>query len=337
MSGITLRDGKKQTNYSPGQHLHQGRIDWLEIDEHFEAVVHERPNVGGGAKTPCFQAGVYPLVHMGYGWMDKREGHLIEVRPTAISKNELIQIVWWKKRYNGKYGLQNQYLPPGTFDAQDGDFPNDKIENIVVPETGSVEVYEDSGQGRRHVRLGPGHHKLDQYNLRHEVSSIVFALDEWEEIGIEVGKPSNLEKVGETKIQNVDIKVPAGRSSVTANINTTRVRKVETSWEANSKITSNTKVTASAFNIVEVETSVETVLEAKAAGSEYNKDETGFGIEVQVEPDENDRVKGTLLVDVLKGKVPLVKVLRNERTNEEIRIRGETTGEILESRGNFVD
>ena len=112
MVAITLRDGKKITTYGTGQHVHHGRIDHLEIKEHFEAVIHERPNIGGGGKTPCFQAGVYPLVHMGYGWLDKREGHLIEVRPTAIAKNELLQISWWKKRYNGKYGLQTQFLPP---------------------------------------------------------------------------------------------------------------------------------------------------------------------------------------------------------------------------------
>ena len=207
-----------------------------------------------------------------------------------------------------------------------------------MPESGYVEVYEDSGRGRKHVTLGkPGQHQLDRYNLKQEVSSLTFTLDEWEELGIKVGKPSNLTKIGETKIQNVDIKVPAGRSSVKASINTTRVRKVETSWESNNKITTNTSISGSVLSIVEIETEIETVLEAKAAGSEFNQDETGFGIEVQVEPDENDRVKGTLLVDVLKGTVPLRKQLKNKRTGEIIELRGETTGEILESRGNFVD
>ena len=337
MPGITLRDGRKETTYGVGQHVHRGRIDHLEIGPHHEAIIHERPNVGGGARTPMFQAGPYHGVHNGYGWMDKREPHLIEVFPTAIEPRELLKLVWWKKaHWDGKYKLQHQFLPPGDFDVKDNDFKNDVLDMIIVPDAGCVEVFDDSGFGGRHVTLGPGKHDLKRYNIKDAISSLRFQLDDWEELGIEVGKPSNLEKIGETKIQNVDVRVPAGRSKVTATINTTRVRKTETSWETNSKITSSTKISGG-IKFIEIEEEITTELEAKAAGSEFNSDETGFGIEIEVEPDENDRVKGTLLVDVLKGTVPLKKKLRNKRTNEVIYLRGETEGEILESRGNFVD
>ena len=338
MHAATFRDSRnKQTEYGVGQHLYLGRIEHMEINEHYEVEVHERPNIGGGATTPTFQAGTYPNVHMQYGWMDKREPHLIVIRPTAIEKRELLEIVWWKKsRYTGRHNKQSQFLPPGDFDVKDNDFPNDIIQNIVVPSSGYVEVYDHSGKGGKHVTLSPGYHRLDQFGLSRSVSSFDFHLDEWEDLGIETGKPSNLVKMGETKIQNVDISVPAGRSKVTAKIATTRVQKVETSWETTNKITSSTKISGG-IKFVEVEQEIIVELEAKAAGSEFNSDETGFGIEVEVEPDENDRVKGTLLVDVLKGTVPLKKKLRNVRTGEIIYLRGETTGEILESRGNFVD
>ena len=69
MRAITLRDGKKETHYGAGQHVHDGRIDRLEIAEHYEAVIHERPNIGGGAKTPSFQAGAYPNIPRDL-WLD---------------------------------------------------------------------------------------------------------------------------------------------------------------------------------------------------------------------------------------------------------------------------
>ena len=81
MRAITIRDGKNEAHYGPGQHVHNGRMDGLQIAEHYEAVIHERPNIGGGAHTPAFQAGPYPNPHATYGWMDKRERHMIEVRP----------------------------------------------------------------------------------------------------------------------------------------------------------------------------------------------------------------------------------------------------------------
>ena len=215
-------------------------------------------------------------------------------------------------------------------------FKNDILDMVIVPDAGSVTVFDHTGWGGPSVTLGPGKHDLAVNNLKRRVSSLRYTLDEWEELGIEVGKPSSLEKIGETKIQNVDILVPAGRSRVTANITTTRVRKTETSWETNAKITSSTKISGG-IKFVEIEEEITTELETKAAGSEFNSDETGFGIEVEVEPDENDRVKGTLLVDVLRGTVPLKKKLRNKRTGEVIYLRGVTEGEILESTGNFVD
>ena len=336
MPGITTRDSRNESKYGVGQHTAK-RITHLVVDERHEVEIHERPNVGGGNKTPTFQAGTYPNVHMQYGWMDKREPHLVVVRPTAIEKRELLELVWWKySKWTEKHQKQSQYLPPGDFDVTKGEFPNDIIQNIVVPKSGFVDVYDNAGFGGRHVTLGPGYHKLDQYDLGRSVSSLRFQLDEWEEIGIEIGKPGNLEKIGETKIQNVDFRVPAGRSRVTAAINTTRVQKIETSWETSSRITSNTKVSGG-IKFVEVEQSIETELAAKAAGSEFNSDETGFSIEVEVEPDEKDRVKGTILLDVLRGTVPVFKKLKNKRTGEVIKLRGETSGEILESRGNFVD
>ena len=210
-------------------------------------------------------------------------------------------------------------------------------DEVVVPESGSATFYDDRNRGGRHVRLGPGRHQLGHYNLQDRVSSIVFELDEWEEIDLKIGKPSALTKIGETKIQNVDIKVPAGRSKVTAKINTKRIRSITTSWETNSRITTHTNIKASVFKIVDIESQIETQFEARASGAEFNSDETDFGIEVEVEPDENDRVKGTLLVDVLKGTVKLTKKLRNVRTGETIEIHGETEGEILQSSGSFVD
>ena len=238
--------------------------------------------------------------------------------------------------WNGRL-VQHQFLPPGEWETDAGHFPNDVFDEVEVPASGSATFYDDRNRGGRHARLGPGRHRLDRYNLKDRVSSIVFELDEWEEIDLQIGKPGALTKIGETKIQNVDIKVPAGRSKVTAKINTKRIRSITTSWETNSRITTHTNIKASVFKIVDIESQIETQFEARASGSEFNSDETDFSIEVEVEPDENDRVKGALLVDVLKGTVPLTKKLRNVRTDEIIKILGETTGEILESRGNFVD
>ena len=337
MPAITVRDGKHETKYGAGQHVHDGRMDCLEVGEHYEAVIHERPNIGGGARTPAFQAGRYPNPHVSYGWMDKHERHMIEVRPTAINKNELLLLMNWKKGHGGRDLVQQQFLPPGEWETDAGHFPNDLFDEVVVPPSGSAAFYDDRNKGGRHVRLGPGRHRLDDYNLQDRVSSIVFELDEWEEINLEVGKPEALTKIGETKIQNVDIKVPAGRSKVTAKIHTKRIRSITTSWETNSRITTHTNIKASVFKIVDIESQIETQFEARASGSEFNSDETDFGIEVEVQPDENDRVKGTILVDVLKGTVPLTKTLRNVRSGEIIKIHGETTGEILESKGNFVD
>ena len=50
---------------------------------------------------------------------------MIEVRPTAINKNELLKLMNWKKGHGGRDLVQQQFLPPGEWETDAGHFPND--------------------------------------------------------------------------------------------------------------------------------------------------------------------------------------------------------------------
>ena len=335
MSGVKITKGKRGS-FGIGQHVHRGPVYDLSVDEHHEAVVWERPSQGGRTRTAVLQAGSYGALNLRYRWLGGDSARLIEVRATEIERSELLEVVWWHQDGRGKQRKQIQTLAPGTFSGRDNaDFTNDRIEDIRVPASGSAVVYEHADEGGRYVTLEPGHHRLRDYDLYKAVSSIVFKLDAWEEDGIEFGDIRDKHKVGQTQVSAVDIQVPQGRSSVSIGVDRKKVSSVETHWEASASITNSAEVTVKT-GAAEIKQSVSATVGASGGESESKGDESGFNVSVHVEPGPDNRVKGTLAVDLYEAVVPMKRWLRNKRTGRRISQDGEARATYFESTGDFV-
>ena len=331
MSGVRIRDKE----YGVGQHIHHGSISDIRVDEYHEAIVYEKPNVGGGDQTALMQAGHYNYSQLRYRWMNRANPpHLIDVRPTEIEKGSLLRLVWWQNDRHGKRQEQSQFLPPGEWDCKN-EFPNDRIEHIDVPDSGSVTIYDGIGLSDRNITLGPGPHDLKDYDLYKVVSSLVFKLDDYEEISVTFGEPTNKHKSGQTRVSHVDLEVPAGRSSVNVSIGTSRIVSVDKHWEASASITSNTTIKAKSLG-VELEQSLSISASAGGGESKGKSDQDSFTVAVDVQPDENNRVKGSMAVDLYEATIPAVRILKNLRTDKELKQKGEYYATILDTKGSFV-
>ena len=335
MTGVQITKGNRHP-YNIGQHVHRGPVYDLNVDEHHEAVIWERPSQGGRTHTATLQAGFYEALNLRYRWLGGDSAHLIEVRPTEIEKTELLELVWWHKDGRGKQRKQIQTLAPGDYLGRDhADFTNDRIENIRVPASGSAIVYEGHDKSRRYVTLEPGYHRLRDYDLYKAISSIAFKLDAWEEDGIEFGDIRDKHKVGQTQVSAVDIQVPQGRSSVSIGVDRKKVSSVETHWEASASITNSAEVTVKT-GAAEIKQSVSATVGASGGESESKGDESGFNVSVNVEPGPDNRVKGTLAVDLYEAVVPMKRWLKNKRTGRRISQDGEARATYFESKGSFV-
>ena len=334
---IHIQPGNK--HFGIGNHVFRGKIHDLSVDEHHQITIHENPSLGGRTHTSLLQAGDYPHIYMrhGWGWLDKDDrSRLLEIKETKLEQRELLQLLWWQRNRDGEYKKQNVFLGPGTYTGRGHEnFLNDRIESIRAPSGGSILIYEHADEGGRYIELGPGYHKLKDYNLYKEVSSIVFCLDAWEEISVEFGTPRGKHKIGQTQIHNVDMLIPEGRSSVSVSIGKARMSEVEYHWEVSSEITTSTEVTAK-YGGAELKQTVAATIGASGGESKTKGDEDTFSVSVEVEPDENNRVQGAVAVDLYEAVVPMIRKLKNKRTGNIIENEGEARAAYFESKGNFL-
>ena len=315
----TVSGGSRTHKIEVGKpYVHKARIDRIHVSKGHRVIVYEGPSLGTKQGAPPFLAGEYPQAwrnapHKARAMKDDRP-KLIGVEATSIEPRELLELIWWHDGQKTK-----QRLEPGEWDARgDRDFLNDTLLAVKVPPNATVNLYDNSGFGGNNIELiEPGYHDLEAFGLRRRVSSIAFALDAWEVVGLELGKVLEKKERGEPIVTSAKARGYPG-TSVEVSVDLGESEQESTNWHLSQSITASVEIEdkISGFKV-----GLSSTTEAGGGGDKGSGESASTGTHVTAPlppaPDGAPGAQVRAVIDVIarryRVKQEIVRQLRNKR------------------------
>ena len=327
--GVRIEKGSTEMKEYPiGNTVRRAPVAKIEVPEYHRMVIHRGASLGVKDKTSIFHAGIYNDTWMYGKWLHRDEPKLISVEPTGIREKELLTCIWWQKARDGRPRHAMQKFEPGDFDTRKGDFKNDVFEEVILPQDATAILFENSDHGGRYIELeNPGHHILKMHDLSHLISSVVFKLDEWEEVSQKLGVVLGRNEIGQP------ITIPFKSDGLPGAVlhpfvNLGRTKEAETNWHLNQRVGFSATVGTGESSPVKAEFTVSTETEAGGGGAEKKAYTEGAGVTIDAAADDEGILSGFILAQLYEGEQQVFRTLKNKRTGDTTQDEGEITGQF---------
>ena len=320
----------------PGQKIVvRHTIRSLHVSEGHKVIIYEGPNEGSKKAAGDFLPGWYRSPRENAqrhdrALRDNRPKLIVTERYNVPSKRLLV--LSWPHESGTVYAR----LGPGEWDH--GSFKNDWVRWVDVPENATVTLFDNAGFHGAFVELdGPGRYDVNDYGLGGKVSSIKYALDEWEEVRREIGKERSRRNVGSPIIRRFRLTGRAGRKTqewVSAGFEESK----EERWDASATIGIEQSFSYGAPLGVQGETKIKVETTAGGGESKTKSSQEGAGttVEAEILPGQ-ESVSGSVIFQRLDVETEILVVMRNKRTHDEEPQKLIETAHTYESETVFDD
>ena len=313
----------------------RGNIEKIEVPPFYRARIFRGASLGGRDKTSIFHAGIYWDAWLYGNWVQRHGPKFIEISATEMEPHQLLTCEWREKARDGKWRIGYQRFEPGEYDVTKGDFRNDVFEKVIIPQDAQASLWEHSGQSGRFVKFDrAGERNLQENDLSHRISSLVFKHDEWKEVNQRLGDSSKRREIGNPII------VPFSGSGLPGAIihpfvNLGRSRESETNWHVDQRIGISATVGTGEGAPVKAEFTVSSETETGGGGSKTKGYTEQSGISVDAAADSEGIVSGFIRAQLLEAQVQIFRTLQNVRTKEEYDQEGDVTGTLYSYEVHF--
>ena len=305
-----------------------GNIESVHVDEFHRVVIHRGASLGVRDRTSIFHAGTYGNAWLYGKWLQQRGPKYVVVEPTAMPAHQLLLCTWAERSRDGKWRSGYQRFEPGEYGSVDRDFRNDVFETVIVPEFAVAKLWDDYGQGGRHVEFTrPGKYQLKVNDLSHRVSSVAFKHDDWEEVSQRLGGVASRREVGEPITVPFDLTGAPG-IVLHPEVALGRLTEHEKSWHFDQRVGISATVGTGESSPVKVEVTATSETEAGAAGADRRAYTEESSVSVDVAADDGGIVKGFVRAQLMRAEVQIFRTLKNKRTGATIEQEGEDTGPL---------
>ena len=313
--------GGDPTHYSKGvQYYKHGKS--LYVPDKLIVQFFKNTDGSGDTLGPFYPGDYHDLAFR--GGIDKYAR--MDIKTTPYRKSDLVSLINFCDTGAGSLYPIGYKLPPGSYEAGDGTFPNDRIDQINVPAGIYVKAFDKKGEGSG-LELSGGSYNLGDFGFADKLSYIEIESESWQTIGI--FPESDMENDGEQKMSCAATLVLNNQTSSEQANDFVQVVSKEVSytseWAMDARVSSTVGVSGGAFGVeVSAEVSVE-------FGASYGQSETvtetkclEYHIQAVAAPGK------TVFADLMASEQPqsmkLVRIMKNTVTGEEIKEYGTMRG-----------
>ena len=274
---------------------------------------------GSGAKLGPFYAGDYHDISFrgGIGKYSR-----CDVMTTPYRRSDLVSLVNFCDTGVGSLYPLTYKLPPGNYEAGDGSFPDNRIDQISVPAGIYVKAFDKKGEGKG-LELSGGIYNLGDFGFADKLSYIEIQSEAWQCVGI--FPESDMVNDGDPKITCAATLV---LNNPTSEPQTTELRQAVTKemsytaeWSMDARISSTVGVSGGAFG-VEVSAEVSVEFGASYGQSESVTESKTLEYQVQATAGSGKTVYADLMASEQPQKMQLVRIMKNSVTGDEIKEAG---------------
>lgn len=316
-----------ENRYRPGSseklnagYRYKKKAESMIVPQGYTVTFYENQDLTG-KKSYTFYEGTYSTLKF-YG-IDPHPG-CIHVERTELTHLDMVEVQWLRPYSTGKT-LMRLKVPVGERTAFK-DFPNDKIDILVIPFGLTCQVAEDNVDKGSLFFSGDEEGKdakidLSQFDYDDKISNMIVSSDDWVSAGValenEVISPSE-DKVANT-IELANNSEHTG--SITGTIQYDIQETVEENWNVEAGVTAKTGFEVGPENAKwsgEIEVSV-------SGGYGESKSTTktkSFEQSVAAEVEGFGKVKASMIVEQGTMEADAVRKWRNKRTNYIIEQKG---------------
>ena len=314
----------------PGDlYVHRQPVRNVYVPRGLVVRIYEGPNEGSKRACPDFHAGWYMqaylnATHKARAMRDNRP-KLVVVSETKIEPQELVEFI------DGRDGQRiSTRFAPGKVDLSEHGFPQDSYDDVCVPPDSTLTVYDHRGYGGPRQTFGPGRYRLGDFGLQDRVSSFVFALDEWDELGIRLGVERNRKPVGKPIIETVSGTGAEG-DSFSKSITLGRERTKGTNWHASASFTASVTFKQGGGPAPGgAEQSFSATAEAGGGGDESKGESRQVSVTVNGLIGESRTIEADAIGQLVEVNQQIFVQLRNKRTGATKEVEGDTAAEKFE-------
>ena len=128
--------------------------------------------------------------------------------------------------------------------------------------------------------------------------------------------------------------MPPGRGEVDEDVGFDREQTEETHWDVGGSITNSTKITAGgeAFG-GSIEESISVTVDSSGGAASTSSKNVHVGTNLKATPDPEGHIKGVVLAEQWEGDLDVWRKLKNKRTGEITKQKGEIHLIYYQSRG----
>ena len=287
---------------------------------------HQRTEGETGWILPSYIEEVYQVYHT--------DAKCLVIEECAVKKNDVVELI--------KYGYNNyrcKYtLPVGTHQAGPHTFPNDAIDEIVIPLGMTAEVFADginSGTGSLIFTGTEGGNRVNlaSFNYQDVITSLIITADEWELAGIEL-VDATIEE-GTKNVRSGSITLHNNSDSKDTLSGSTTIQSedsVTQNWDIRAGVTFNSETTAKASTgIFEIEQKVGLSISVEGGYGQNIAKSNGeeFTVTAEMEVPAHTSKTASIIIEYGTLKAKAVRHIRNKRTGQTIT----ENGEIFTSKG----
>ena len=309
----------------PGYHYKEN-VASLVVPEGQVVTFYENQDRTGKKSFPLNE-GTYH--HLEFYGIEHKSG-VIHVEENGLSSHDLVEVGWYtvydKNKKDGIYPMAYS-LPIG--DRRYGeDFPNDKIEWLLIPFGVTVEVFEDGGyKGGSLIFSGNTQDGMERINLKDygytkKVSSIKIRADEWISAGIAIEDESIVSSNSDRTIATTELANNSPHTaSISKEIGSAYTEETTEDWSIEAGITASAGFEAGP-EVCKVSGSVEVSVSGGYGESKTSAVERSITDIATVEVEGYGNAKASLIIEEGRMEGIAVRKWRNKRNNVIIEQRG---------------
>lgn len=313
-----IYQGGDAAHYSKGvQYYKHGKS--LYIPDKLIVDFTENTDGSGATLGPFYPGDYHDLAFR--GGIDKYAR--MNVKTTPYRKSDLVSLINFADTGVGSLYPVGYKLPPGTYEAGDGTFPDNRIDQINVPAGIYVKAFDKKGQGSG-LELSGGNYNLGDFGFADKLSYIEIQSEAWQCIG--VFPESDMVNDGDMKTTCAATLV---LNNPTSEAQTSEFRQAiakeisyTAEWALDARVSSTVGVSGGAFG-VEVSAEVSVEFGASYGESETVTDTKTLEFQVQATAGVGKTVYADLMASGQPQKMALVRIMKNTVTGEEIKEYGE--------------